>query len=265
MSPLSSPISLRIFIVLLLLLIAVAASAPVLAQDQETPTEAIDGGADQDDGELLWDDEDEFQDIEISDPIEPVNRVFFWVNDKLYFYLLKPVARGYRVVPEPVRNSVSRAFSNLATPVRFVNATLQFKFKVAGKELGRFLVNSTFGLLGLFDPAKQFGWHKQEEDFGQTLGYYGVGQGVYLVLPIFGPSSLRDGVGLFADSLVEPIPSPYYMKLKFREVAGLKTYEQVNKVSLGKDTYEGIKRDALDPYLFVRNAYLQHRAAKVEE
>lgn len=257
--------SIRLKMLLLLLFISTVALSPILAHGQGAATDPVGGEMNQTDDELLWENEDEFQYIEVADPIEPVNRAFFWVNDKFYFYLLKPVARVYRVVPEPARSSVSRAFVNLSTPVRFVNATLQLKFKVASKELGRFLVNSTFGLLGLFDAAQQFGWEKQEEDFGQTLGHYGVGQGFYLVLPIFGPSSLRDGVGLFADRLVEPITSPYYLKLKDWEAVGLQSYDLVNKVSLDKDTYEGIKRDYLDPYLFVRDAYLQHRAAKVEE
>jgi phospholipid-binding lipoprotein MlaA len=189
----------------------------------------------------------------------------FWFNDKLYFYLLKPVARAYRVVPEPARESVSRAFSNLGTPVRFVNATLQLKFREAGTELGRFVLNSTIGIFGLFDPAQTMGLKKHEEDFGQTLGHYGAGPGFYLVIPILGPSNLRDGVGRVADILVDPITSPYYLELKQLEEIGLRSYDQVNNLSLDKDTYEGIKRDALDPYLFVRNAYMQHRAAKVEE
>ena len=102
---------------------------------------------------------------EIADPIEPFNRAMFWFNDKLYFYALKPAARVYRVVPEPARTSVSNFFSNVATPVRFVNSLLQLKVKDAGTELGRFVVNSTVGILGLFDPARDI-WKKKEEDFG---------------------------------------------------------------------------------------------------
>jgi phospholipid-binding lipoprotein MlaA len=142
---------------------------------------------------------------------------------------------------------------------------LQLKFKKAGTELGRFVINTTLGFLGLFDPAYQMGLKKHDEDFGQTLGHYGSGTGFYLVLPVFGPSNLRDGVGLVVDSLTDPISSPYYFKLKPGEVIGLKVYDRINDLSLDKDTYEGIKRDAFDPYLFVRKAYVQHRAAKVEE
>ncbi len=253
-SSLSRPVS----IVLILLMLGVSV-LPAFAQEAAS----LNGSALDSDEDFLWDDEEEAP--VVSDPLEPFNRGMFWVNDKLYFYLLKPVARVYRVVPEPARNSVNRAFSNLGTPVRFLNATLQFKFKEAGTELGRFVVNSTVGILGLFDPARKMGLKKHDEDFGQTLGHYGAGPGFYLVLPLFGPSSLRDGVGRVADTFVDPISSPYYLKLKQEEQIGLKVYDRVNALSLDKDSYEGIKRDALDPYLFVRNAYLQHRAAKVEE
>lgn len=252
------PLSRWVSSLLILLLLGVSV-LPVCAQEGA----ALTGPAVDSDDEFLWDDEEE--EPTVSDPLEPFNRGMFWFNDKLYFYLLKPVARVYRVVPEPARNSVSRAFSNLGTPVRFLNATLQFKFKEAGTELGRFVVNSTVGVLGLFDPARKMGLKKQEEDFGQTMGHYGAGHGFYLVLPVFGPSSLRDGFGRVADTFADPISSPYYLKLKQVEQVGLKAYDQVNGLSLDKETYEGIKRDALDPYLFVRNAYLQHRAAKVEE
>ncbi|HKJ05157.1 MAG TPA: VacJ family lipoprotein [Geopsychrobacteraceae bacterium] len=200
----------------------------------------------------------------ISDPLEGWNRGVFWVNDKFYFYLVKPVARGYRVVPRPVRRSIDNFFSNLATPVRAVNALLQFKIKDTGTELGRLLVNTTVGLAGLFDPAKsQLGWEKKQEDFGQTLGYYGVGSGWYLVLPIFGPSSARDGLGIIGDYFV--IDPLNYVDLKRWEYFGIKSFDYVNSLSLDPDSYEGIKRDSLDPYLFIRAAYAQHRLAKINK
>lgn len=206
---------------------------------------------------------DESQEISVADPLEPFNRSMFWVNDKLYFYLFKPVARAYRVVPEPARESVGRAFSNLGTPVRFANSLLQLKVKRAGTELSRFVINSTLGFFGLFDPAQTMGLKQHDEDFGQTLGHYGAGTGFYLVLPVLGPSNLRDGIGGFVDGLADPITSPYYVHIKPIEEVGLKAYDRINWLSLDKDTYESVKRDALDPYLFVRNAYLQRRAAQV--
>lgn len=206
------------------------------------------------------------EEIDIYDPIEPFNRGMFWFNDKLYVYLLKPIAKGYRIIPEPARVSVGNFFSNLGTPVRFVNSLLQFKFGDASTELGRFGVNTTVGLLGLFDPAESwFELDKKDEDFGQTLGVYGAGPGFYLVLPIFGPSSARDGIGRVGDHFVDPISSPWYFKLRTWEQVALKSFDKVNAVSLDKDTYEGIKKEQLDPYLFVRDAYLQYRAAKIRD
>ena len=210
-------------------------------------------------------DEDE-QELEVWDPLEPFNRGMFWFNDKLYFYLLKPVAKGYRfVAPEPVRESVGNFFRNLATPVRFLNCLLQGKGHDAASELALFMINTTFGIVGLFDLTPDDMVKPDAEDFGQTLARYGTSSGFYLVLPVFGPSNARDAVGLAADSLTHPVPSPFYLKMKPLEVAGIQTYETVNELSLDKDTYESIKKDELDPYLFVRNAFMQKRAAKVEK
>ncbi len=199
----------------------------------------------------------------INDPIEPFNRGMFWFNDKLYFYLLKPIARGYRVVPEPARKSVSNFFSNLGTPARFVNSVLQLKFADAGSELGRLVVNSTVGIGGLFDPAKKYlGWRKKDEDLGQTFGHYGVGNGFYIVWPLLGPSSARDTVGLAGDFFLNPLR---YVDIKPLERVALEGLEKETKLSLDKDTYEGIKRQALDPYVDVRTTYAQHRKGKIKK
>jgi phospholipid-binding lipoprotein MlaA len=226
---------------------------------EATKTEAT-ADTPQDDEEMFEFDEDEKQ-YSVSDPLEPVNRGIFWFNDKLYFYLFKPVARGYRwAVPEPWRVAVQNVFSNLASPVRILNAGLQGKFSDAGNELTRFFVNTTIGIGGLFDTARDhFDIRKHDEDTGQTLGHYGIGPGFYLVLPILGPSDVRDAVGTFADSRMDLV---YYLfdGWTYYEV---KAYEKVNDLSLDKDTYESIKKEALDPYLFVRDAYMQYRQNKV--
>lgn len=198
--------------------------------------------------------------LEVWDPIEPVNRGIFWFNDKLYFYLFKPVARGLRVVPEPARVSIGNFFDNLAAPVRFANKLLQFRLKDASDELARFVFNSTFGIAGLFDIAKeQGGVSRKEEDFGQTLGHYGSGPGFYLVLPLFGPSNPRDVVGRVGDYFLDPLP----YALDNWELIGAEAVDKENDLSLDKDTYEGIKRDELDPYLFIRDAYAQRRKAQI--
>lgn len=212
-------------------------------------------------------DDDPFADdaeaVEIADPIKSVNEAFFWINDTLYFWVLKPVARGWRIVPEPARVSVDNFFENWMFPKRFVNTTLQGKLTGTATETGRFLVNTTVGLLGFFDPAKSWlGWDAYNEDTGQTLGAWGLGHGFYLVLPVFGPSSLRDGVGRVGDSFLDPMN---YVGMKTTEQVGLRVFDTVNYLSIDKDTYESIKKNALDPYLFVRDAYIQRRAKQVAE
>ena len=219
-------------------------------------------------GEDDFTDEEDFtngdiETLEVFDPIEPFNRGMFWFNDKLYFYLFKPIARGYRVVPEPARESVSNFFSNLGTPVRFANALLQLKMEDAGTELGRLVINSTLGIGGLFDPAKAwFDLEKKEEDFGQTLGNYGVGSGFYIVWPLLGPSNSRDTVGMVGDFFLDPL---HYVEIKPVERIGLTTLDKETDLSLDKDTYESIQQEALDPYLFVRNAYEQYRDGKIKK
>jgi len=200
---------------------------------------------------------------EIPDPIEGVNRAFFTFNDRLYFWVFKPVARGWRKVPEGARLAIARAFTNLAAPIRVANDTLQGKIGRAGGEIMRFLINSTVGIAGLFDPAARYGGLPSfpVEDFGQTLGRYGMGGGPYLVIPILGPSNGRDAVGRLADAFLDPLsylapPLPY---------TGVKAADTVNDTSLDKDTYEGIKRDSLDPYLTIRDAYDQHRRGMIRK
>lgn len=234
-----------------------AAAAPVHGADSRSPQSA----------------EDDFSDIEeafadepveiIADPLEPLNRVMFEFNDKLYFYLLKPAARVYRVIPERVRVSVSNFFSNLGGPVRIVNSALQLELRDAGSELVRFSVNTTVGIGGLFDPAGSWlGIKGNDEDFGQTLGRYGSGPGFYLVLPFLGPSTLRDGVGDVVDAYLDPVVVAVDEN---EDTIILKTWETVNFFSLDKDTYESIKREALDPYTFMKSAFAQNRQGKIEK
>jgi len=219
-----------------------------------------DTGAAQDEP-VRSDDEIDEEEI-IADPLEPVNRAIFVFNDKLYFYVLKPTARAYRVLPQGVRVSVANFFNNLRTPVRMVNALFQLKLLDAGGELLRFGVNTTVGIGGLFDPAKRYlGLREKEEDFGQTLGNYGAGSGFYLVLPVLGPSSARDAVGRFIDA--------YYFDPAVTipdstgEVIALWAIDSVNFLSLDKDTYEVIKRESFDPYTFIKNAYAQNRDGNI--
>ncbi|MBW1887895.1 MAG: VacJ family lipoprotein [Deltaproteobacteria bacterium] len=200
----------------------------------------------------------------ISDPLEPINRAFFHFNDKLYFWLLKPVASGYKVVvPQPVRVSVRNFFYNAAFPVRFVNCLFQAKIEDAGVELSRFLVNTVVGVAGFFDMAtKKFNLKRQEEDLGQTLGSYGVGPGIYINWPILGPSSLRDTVGLVGDAFLDPLN---YIVPRTKYRMSVKTYNGINKTSLTIGDYEDLKRAALDPYVATRDAYFQYRQSRIKE
>jgi phospholipid-binding lipoprotein MlaA len=164
-----------------------------------------------------------------------------------------------------VRESLGGVFRNLGAPVRIVNALLQLKLQRAVDELFLCIANTTFGVGGIFKLDTGILEQTDGEDFGQTLGHYGTPPGFYLVLPVLGPSNARDVVGRVADSLTHPLPSPYYVKLQQLEVAGAQAVETVNTLSLDKDTYEAIKKDELDPYLFVRSAYMQNRAARIDK
>jgi phospholipid-binding lipoprotein MlaA len=199
----------------------------------------------------------------IADPLEPFNRAMFNFNDKLYFYVLKPVASGYKaVVPEPARLGVKNFFSNVTTPVRLVNCLLQGNFLGGAVEISRFMVNTILGIGGLFDIGRALKLPKQDEDLGQTFGVWGLGPGFYLTLPFFGPSSLRDGTGRLGDAFLDPLS---FISIGIWPAVGIRTFEQINKTSLAIGDYEALIEMALDPYVAVRNAYHQFRRSKIEE
>jgi len=204
----------------------------------------------------------------IADPLEPVNRAFFHFNDKLYFWVLKPVATGYKaVIPEDGRIGVHNFFSNVTTPVRLVNCLLQAKFKDAGNETARFALNTTLGIAGFFDPAKKtFKIDKQEADFGQTLGIWGIGTAFYIDWPILGPSNVRDTVGYVGDLAFDPRTYVAYYFLTAEIVnTGTWTLDKVNETSLTLGEYENLKKAALDPYIALREAYSQYRQNKIRK
>lgn len=216
-------------------------------------------------------DEEGFDDFEdefineapaIADPLEPLNRGIFWINDRLYFYLLKPLARGLRTLPRPIRQGIDNFFINLEAPIRAGNALLQLKFKACGQEIMRFVINTTIGIGGLFDVAKKGGIPLHREDFGQTLGHYGLGPGIYLVLPILGPSTLRDAAGETLDTFLDPL---YLRTDTNRDLLAVKSIKTINELSIDEDTYEQVKRNAIDPYNFIKNTYIQHRSKLIEE
>ncbi|MBM4145155.1 MAG: hypothetical protein FJ240_02605 [Nitrospira sp.] len=207
--------------------------------------------------------EGEEETVKIADPLRPWNNAMYHFNDKFYFWILKPVAQGYsKAVPEDMRLSVSNFFSNLAMPIRFVSNLLQLKIKNAGNELLRFVYNTTAGVGGLADAAKlDFGIKQHDEDIGQALGSYGIGHGFYLVWPFLGPSSLRDTIGRIGDGFLNPVS---YVT-PWESAAGIKVYDRVNETTFHIGDYEDLKKSAIDPYVSLRDAYVQYRKKKVEE
>jgi len=204
----------------------------------------------------------------IADPLEPVNRAFFRFNDKLYFWVLKPVATGYKtVIPEDGRIGIRNFFSNVGTPVRLVNCLLQAKFKGAGNETVRFVLNTTIGIAGFLDPAKKtFKIEKQEADLGQTLGIWGIGPAFYINLPVLGPSSARDTVGYVGDLFFDPRTYlAYYFFIAEIVNSGTWVMDKVNETSLTLGEYENFKKAALDPYIALREAYAQYRQNKIRK
>ncbi|MGB0371875.1 MAG: MlaA family lipoprotein [Opitutales bacterium] len=218
--------------------------------------------------------DDEFADFddgfdEVSDPFEPVNRAVFAFNDKAYEWVLSPVANGYKkVAPEPVREGIGNFFDNLAYPVRMVNSALQGKFERAGQETGKFLVNSTVGILGFVKVSEEIDGLADipEEDLGQTLGVWGIDNGPYLVLPILGPSTARDLVGRIGDSYLHPYEWTEHVwdDWEWEFEWSLRTLETVNETPELIDSYERLKDLAVDPYISLRDAYLQNRKREVD-
>jgi phospholipid-binding lipoprotein MlaA len=190
------------------------------------------------------------------DPFESFNRGAYKFNDALDKAVLKPVAKGYNtVMPAPARTGLSNFFSNLNDVTVAANDLLQFKVKQAASDTGRIFVNTTVGVLGLIDVATPIGLEKHNEDFGQTLGYWGVGSGPYLMLPFLGPSSVRDSVGLYADTMTSQTSRIKHVAVR-NEV--YLTNFVVKRASL-LDEEKVIDEAAIDRYSFIRDAYLQHR------
>ncbi|MFM0687725.1 MlaA family lipoprotein [Paraburkholderia strydomiana] len=193
------------------------------------------------------------------DPFEPMNRAVFNFNDGLDRYVAVPVAKGYqKVTPQPLRTAVSNFFSNLGDLTNAANALLQLKITDATEDLVRFAFNSTFGLGGLLDWATPAGLPKHHQDFGLTLGHWGIPSGPYLVLPLFGPSTVRDSMGLVVDVKFNPLN---YMEPAVRNPLYVLQFVSVRSDLLGATDL--LQQAALDKYSFVRDAYTQQRRARL--
>jgi phospholipid-binding lipoprotein MlaA len=198
------------------------------------------------------------------DPWEPFNETMFEFNRGVDRWVLKPVARAYMfVMPEPWQVLIANGFDNINFVPRLVNSLLQGKWGGAGRELGRFLINSTAGIGGLFDPAKDFwGISKSREDFGQTLGVWGSGPGPYLVLPLMEPLTVRDGIGKLVDTFLDPLA---YVLPFFYDRLGMKIGDVVNERALNYELFQGFEESVIDMYSAVRHGYLQRRQQLIKE
>ena len=239
-------------------------------QTQESEGEqskAADEELDEDEYDDEYDDEYADEDVElISDPLIQGNRDFYNFNDTMYFWILKPIARGYGwVFPEEMRTCIKNAFYNLRFPIRFVNCLLQGKGGKSVDEFNRFFLNTTVGFLGLANiaAAPTIDIQPSPEDLGQTFAVWGIGQGPYLMVPILGPYSLRHLTGSLADAFfLDPLG---WLIDDFWTLAAVRAYEVVNATSLRIGEYEALKEAALDPYIMIRNAYVQNRNKLIAE
>lgn len=211
----------------------------------------------------LLDEQFSQQRVTVPDPLEPVNRLMFGLNDTLFTWVLKPVGTGYKaLVAKPLRLCIKHFFDNLAAPVRLTNCLLQGKGHAADTEWQRFLINSTEGVLGLGDPAlDKHGLAPVDEDLGQTLAVYGFSNGMYLVLPLLGPTTLRDGLGSLGDDFLSPT---HYVR-PWEPYLAVSGTHFVNRISFHLDTYDSLKAESIDPYVAMRDVYIQYRQQQIKK
>jgi phospholipid-binding lipoprotein MlaA len=249
----------------------ISALLPVLAgtgcatRKKETPQPAATVGDKSSDGKSVasgGEDLEEYEIVTIPDPLEPLNRVTFTLNHGLYTYLFRPISKGYQyVIPKPVRTGIHNVFENVRFPVRVVNDTLQGNFQRAGQETGKFLVNSIVGVGGIGRPSDHIPALADvpEGDTGQTFAKWGIPHGAYLVLPILGPSSLRDTVGYAGDYALNPVN---WVSILYGGVAWTLAIPSANglrSLPPQMDAYDAATKDSLDRYIAARTAYAQFR------
>ncbi len=213
--------------------------------------------------ELMGEYEEKNEETQVADPLYFVNYGVYQFNDKMYNWFIEPAANGYKfVVPGEIRSCVGNFFTNLFFPIRFINNLLQGKFRAAGTEAEIFFINTTVGMLGLGQVAQEaLDFQIKDEDFGQTLGRYHVGEGIYIVLPFLGPSTLRDTLGMAGDSLFYPLN---YLDAP-EIVIGSKVLYSINSTSYRIDDYNTLRKGAIDPYTALKNGYIQQRIVKIKE
>ncbi len=226
-------------------------------------------------GEFEGEFKEEFETQETSNDFDPLigyNRAMTTFNDKMIIYALNPISEAYAtVIPQPLRIGLSNFIKNISFPVRLTNNLLQGKLQNVSDETERFIVNSTVGLAGIMDPAQTYmDIPEHKEDFGQTLGYYGVGPGFHIVLPFLGPSNLRDLAGVTLDAYVSPLVNVrglvnYKIPQNLEQSLGIVAVHMINRTSLNLGRYESIKKDAIELYPFLRDIYEQKRVSDINE
>ena len=200
---------------------------------------------------------------EIYDPFEPVNRAIFSFNNVADRIVLEPIAKGYKKLPSPLQSGINNFLSNLRAPLVVVNQLLQGQGENAFQSSGRFIVNSTVGIFGLFDVAEKMGLEEKEEDYGQTLATWGVGDGFYLVLPLFGPSNLRDTSGMVLTMLTDPINAFAVSEGEAWLVPMRTAANAVDTRSQIIDEVNALRDNSVDYYAAVRSSYYQNRKAAI--
>ena len=212
-------------------------------------------------------DQDDFKtskvEDEIYDPLEPINRAIFNFNNVADRVILEPVAKGYKKLPSPVQSGLSNFLSNLRAPLVVVNQLLQGQGGNAAQSTGRFIVNSTIGLFGIIDVAEKIGLEEKEEDFGQTLATWGVGDGLYIVLPLFGPSNLRDTTGMLLTMATDPINAYAVTEGDAWLVPTRTAANAVDQRSKIIDEVNALRNNSVDYYAAVRSSYYQNRKAAI--
>ncbi len=248
----------------LLAALLVAAGAAAAAGPADVP-EGDGPAPDLAESDPLYDDDYASEEETDNDPLEPANRAIFAVNRGLDWALFDPLTRGYQfLVPDPARRALFRAFRNLDSPSTFVNDVFQLRFRDAGETLGRFVLNSTLGAGGLFDAGLEMGWEPHVSDFGQTLGHYGVGAGPYLVLPILGPSTLRDGFGSVVDGLMQPLTYIIGPGQLLTITLPIGTGRGFTMRDVYSEKLNALEESSVDFYAALRSAYLQSRRAHIQ-
>ncbi len=243
-------------VLLVLLLFAAPALAQNASEEDVAPLDEAEELDDEDFSDFL---PEEAEEAGPNDPLEDINRPFFEVNLAVDRYLFRPVARAYLATPDLARNRVSSFLNNLRSPVILANDLLQGEMSRTGATFGRFMINTVFGLGGLFDLADAMGLPGHQEDFGQTLASYGVGPGPYLVLPFFGPSNARDAFGTIVQTAVDPtsLLIPTAARIPFTAVSA------VDARSRTIDETEALEETSLDFYAAVRSLYNQNREFEI--